>query len=184
MQGILGAWMAPVEQFRTASDFWSKMVVPDYQEYREKPADLRSALHLAISLFHTADWVFHTHELAVKATFTFRDKNGNIQAVSSSEEFATSLEQGCDDFGRIRGMANAAKHLQLRPSGIRPVENAPSNAANTRVQTTGYGAGGYGQGPCGGGPRVMLEGGTDMEFSQIAKAVFDMWESLKRTHSW
>jgi hypothetical protein len=58
--------MAPVEQFKTDSEFWSKMVVPDCQEYCEKPADFRSALHVAISLFHTADWVFHTHERAAK----------------------------------------------------------------------------------------------------------------------
>ncbi|HYA74679.1 MAG TPA: hypothetical protein VEF36_16145 [Roseiarcus sp.] len=176
--------MAQVEQFKTASDFWSKMVVPDYEEYCEKSADLRKALHAAISLFHMADWVFHTHEGAVKAAFTFRDKNGRVQAVSCGKHFANSLEQQCDDFGRIRGIANAAKHLQLRDSGVRPVQNAPSNAAKTLVQTTGFGVGGYGQGPYGGGPRVMLEGSPDMEFSQIAKAVFHMWASLKLAHGW
>src|ERR1035441_5735371 len=119
--------MAEVEQFKTASDFWTKMVVPDYKEYCEKSADLRSALHAAISLFHMADWVFNTHKDAVKVAFTFMDKKRNVQPVLSGETFATSLEQKCDDFGRIRGIANAAKHLQLRTSGIRPVQNAPSN---------------------------------------------------------
>ena len=176
--------MAQVEQFKTASDFWSKMVIPDYQQYRDESADLRSALHAAISLFHMADWVFHTHEVAVKAAFNFTDKNGTVWPVSSEKEFANSLEQTCDDFGRIRGIANAAKHLKLMPSGIRPVQNAPSNAANTVVQETGYGVGGYGQGPYGGSARVMLEGSTDMEFSTIAKTVFDMWESLIVKHSW
>jgi hypothetical protein len=176
--------MAQIEQFKTASDFWSKMVVPDYEEYCEKSADLRAALHAAISLFHMADWVFHAHEGAVKAAFTFSDKNGAVQPVSCAEHFATSLEQRCDDFGRIRGIANATKHLRLNPSGIRPVRNAPRNAANTLVQTTGFGEGGYGQGPYGGGPRVMLEGSPDMEFSEIAKAVFDMWKSLKLAYGW
>ena len=176
--------MAEVEQFRTASDFWTKMVVPDYNEHRASNADLRSALHAAISLFHMADWVFHSYEPTVKAKFTFSDKSGCARPVSTPEEFATSLEQACDDFGRIRGIANAAKHLQLRPSGIRPVQNAPSNAANTFVQTTGYGEGGYGQGPYGGSPRVMLEGSQDMDFSQIAEAVYRMWEFSKLTHCW
>jgi hypothetical protein len=173
-----------VVQFKTARDFWDSMVVPDYKEYCEDRADLRLALHVAISLFHMADWVFHTHEQVVKVTYTFKDKNENTQNVRCSGEFATALEQNCDDFARIRGIANAAKHLQLSSSGIRPVTNAPSHAANTHIQSTGYGVGGFGQGPYGGAARVMLEGSQDMEFSLIAEEVFRMWERLKQTHGW
>ena len=86
--------------------------------------------------------------------------------------------------GRLRGICHASKHLRLRKP--RPVQNAPSDAANTRVQTTGYGGGGYGSGPMGGAARVMLEGagGADMEFSAIAQNVHTMWLNLNGVHRW
>jgi hypothetical protein len=111
-----------------------------------------------------------------------------------SENFATALEQQNDDFGRIRGIANAAKHLELGPDGIRPVSNAPSHAANTAIQIDGSGAGGYDCAGCydlggaalSGIPKIMLAGpnGNDMEFSTIVKSVYGMWEALKSMYAW
>ena len=176
--------MGTVQQFTTSAEFWSEMVAPDFDEYLANTGDLRVALHLAISLFHMADWVYHSHETAVKASFTFMDKNNNVQTITCSDNFANALEQLCEDFGRIRGIANSAKHLKLRQSSVRSVQNAPSHAANTYVETTGYGVGGYGVGGYGGTPHVILEGAIDMEFSQIAQAVFDMWVSLKSSYGW
>jgi hypothetical protein len=179
--------MTVVREFRTPSDYWLGMVEPDYQECIDNPADLRAAFHAAISLFHMHDWVWRTHEAVVRAAgFSFTNGIGQTIAVFDSASFANALEQQCADFGRVRGIANAAKHLELRPGNIRPVANAPSHAANTAVQTTGWGEAGWGRGPWGGGPRVMLAGpnGSDMEFSDVAKGTFEMWENLRTTHSW
>ena len=177
--------MAIVKQFVTAADFWSGMVEQNYQDQKRDPADLRAALHCAISLFHMSDWVFHTHERQVRATFTFRDVHGLNQPVHSAPTFANALETN-DDFARLRGICHAGKHLKLYD--IRPVPGAPSHSANTRVQTTGYGQGPYGKGPYGGTPRVMLEGGgaggADAEFSDIADSVYKMWRDLNHVHAW
>lgn len=61
-----------------------------------------------------------------------------VRTVSKLEDFADALEQRNADFGRIRGIAHAAKHLKLRK--VRPVPNAPSHAANTAIQTDFVGA--------------------------------------------
>ena len=171
--------MSIFQQFITARHFWSEMAIPDIIDYRTDQANLRRALHSAISLFHMHDWVFHTHEADVRASFTFTDKNGIRRPVSSPEEFANALEQQNADFGRIRGIANAGKHLKLK--NIRPVQNAPSHAANTATQSMGFG-----QGPYGGVSRVMLEGanGNDMEFLTILENVYQMWDGLMTSHSW
>ena len=192
--------MAVVKQLNTAADFWLEMVVPDCSDYFANPCNLRRALHAAISLFHMSDWVFHTHETNVQSAFTVTDRNGKDKPVSSSEEFANALEQKCDDFGRIRGIANATKHLKLRPNSVRPVSNAPSHAANIAIQTADVGADAYGriagaygwldtgssQIRYGGSARVMLAepNGNDMEFSSIVGSVYRMWETLKSTHGW
>ncbi len=169
------------------------MVEPDYQDCLDDRADLRAAFHAAISLFHMSDWVWETHEATVRANFSLTDrKSGVVKAPDKSEEFANALEEQYPDFGLIRGIANAAKHLKLKPHGIRPVPNAPRHAANTSVQIEGGGAGyevgpgGYGQGNWGyaGRPCVVLEGATDTEFSDIAKAVYQMWQTLRATHGW
>ena len=176
--------MAVIKEFRTATDYWSGMAEPDYHDFVGNSADLRAAFHTAISLFHMHDWVWKTHEAVIRASFTFRYKTGATVNVHNAETFANALEQDCADFGRIRGIANAAKHLELRD--IRPVPNAPSHAASTAVQTTGFGQGGYDEGPYGGGPRVMLAGsnGDDMEFSDVAKSVLEMWIKLRATCGW
>jgi hypothetical protein len=153
---------------------------------------LRAAFHAAISLFHMHDWVWKTHEQSLRASFTYTVGAKKTVAVHDAASFATSLEQQHPDFGRIRSIANAAKHLELKD--IRPVQNAASHAANTAVHVPGAGQGGYGVGAgygtpglsYAGPPCVMLEGppGKEMEFYDIAKTVCDMWTTLRVKHGW
>src|SRR5205823_9417063 len=75
--------------------------------------------------------------------------------LSDGKTFANALGELHPDFDLIRGIANSAKHLVL--TNPRPHPAAPSHAANTRVQSTGFGQGGYGMRPYGGTPRVMLK---------------------------
>src|SRR4051794_15351058 len=98
--------MTVIKEFRTASNYWSGMVEPDYQDCLNDPADLRAAFHAAISLFHMHDWVWKTHEAAVRATFTFTDNTGATVKVYDARSFANALEEQYADFGRVRGIAN------------------------------------------------------------------------------
>jgi len=180
--------MAAIRALETSSDYWSAMVEPDYQECLNNPADLRAAFHAAISLFHMHDWVWHTHEPDVRRVFSI-PKTGAKQKRDETTLFANALEDQLPDFGRVRGIANAAKHLELRD--IRPVANAPSRAADTAVSTGGAGGWGVGSGGYGvgeqayaGRPRVVLVGPPDKNFSEIAEAVYKMWCKLHADHGW
>lgn len=128
--------MSSIFQLNTAADYWLEMVVPDCSEYFQNGESLRYALHAAISLFHMSDWVFHTHERAVIANFTFVDRKGSVVPVSMPSNFATALEQQCPEFGLIRGIAHAAKHLKL--NDVRPIANAPNHASNTGVHPPAF----------------------------------------------
>lgn len=180
--------MTVVKQFTTSADFWAGMVVPDCYDSRVKLYDLRLALHAASSLFHMSDWVFHTHQSYVEAHFTFADDTGTVKPVRAVAQFANSLEQSTSDFGLIRGIANASKHLTL--TNVRPVANAPSHAANLSSKSTGGGA--FGESPIGsmaigavGITRVVLEAaGGDLDYSTIRDNVYRMWEQLKTQHGW
>jgi hypothetical protein len=72
--------MPIVNQFVTAADLWSGLVEPDYHAHMADVASLRAALHVAISLFHMSDWVFHTHETQVRAAFTFVDAKSTFES--------------------------------------------------------------------------------------------------------
>ena len=165
-------------QLRTCADFWREIVVPDHEESGADLANLRRALHSAITLFHVHDWVFTEHRAKVCQAFSIDP------IVRKAARFADELEKINPDFALIRSVANATKHLGL--DGQRRVPNAANNAANTVVGTTGYGEGGYGKGPYGGGPRVILEGsgGAILEFSDISQSVRKMWEDLNRQQKW
>jgi hypothetical protein len=175
----------------TAADFFLVMLEPDYKEYIANPTSLRHAYHVANSLFHLADWVFHTDPAKVQAAF----------AVNDETEFANALEGRHPDFGRIRGIANAGKHLSLRSR--RPVALAPVHAANlfvrvatsvlparitsvlpARLATSILGST-ISPAPL---PQIIVlagaAGGPDMEFSDIARSTYEMWLTLNRAHGW
>lgn len=173
-----------MDRIENATDFWNEMVIPDYQESINQFSNLRLAFHCAISLNHMADWIFYTYVSYVRANFTYVNTAGATVNVSSAKTFANALEQIEPNFALIRGIANAAKHLQL--SNVRPHPSAPSNAANTSARGSGWGQQGFGTGPWGGAPRVMLAGpnGNDTDFKNIADSVFGMWEKLKTKHGW
>lgn len=106
-----------------------------------------------------------------------------VHVVSDERAFANALRDLFPEFELIRGIANSAKHLQLRGSGGHA--HSPSHAANTRVQSTGWGEGGFGMGPWGGSPRVMLETGStsgDLKFSDIATTVLNMRKKLAQQY--
>jgi hypothetical protein len=175
--------MASVFQLNTAADYWLEMVVPDCSEYFENRESLRYALHAAISLFHMSDWVFHTHQATVRASFTFLDRKGNVTPVSDPGNFATALEQQCPDYGLIRGIAHAAKHLKL--NNARPIPNAPSHASNTGVHPPAFDPKVF-TSAFSTHRRVILAGanGSDVEFDKILRSVYELWTSLKSTHGW
>ena len=175
--------MPVVKELRNAGDHWNEMVEPDFCDHQANQADLRRALHCAVSLNHMADWVYENHETAVRSAFSFHDHKGNPQRVTDAATFANALEQQTPDFGRIRGIANAAKHYKLK--SVRPVAHAPSHAANTRVTGATWNNAAWDDAKWDDPPRVVLEAaGGDLDFSQIADNVRRMWLDLNAQHHW
>jgi hypothetical protein len=183
-------------ELATATDFWEVMVEPDFAECKGDPTNLRAALHAASSLFHMHDWVWLSHRSAVELTFpTFVGKTGAPETVTNASRFANALEDQYPDFSRIRGVANAGKHLQLtKPrKGVIRDAHAPVVATKTKtapaVGVGGYGAEiGYGAyGAYGVSPRVIIagaDGTTSMDFLRVALSTHEMWLALRTTLGW
>ncbi len=161
--------------------YWNEFVEPDYSEYMAAIDDMRKAFHCASSLFHMADWLYWGNKTYIDANFTFKDKNNIGQAVGDEKTFANAIRDLCPDFELIRGIANAGKHLKIAKGRHAA---APVSAANTYVTSTEYGEGSYGIGPFGGTRRVRQEApnNQDIEFTDLARAVRDMWIDLCAKH--
>ena len=179
--------MRIVKQLKAAADYWQEMVEPDYRECLNKPADLRAAFHAAISLFHMHDWIWKTHEASVRASFIFTDGKG--------------LDNQSPRHGIIRqrigtAMRGFRSYPWHRERGQTPYLQGQASSERTepcRQDATGR-IGGYFGGFYGNyfgryfghATMVMLEGtnGNDMKFSDVARAVYEMWGKLRTTHGW
>jgi hypothetical protein len=172
----------------TAGDYFQGVLQPDYDEHLRDQTDLRRAFHAATSLLHMADWVFITHEGQIKSKFTFKDRKGKTKPVGNASQFANALQQKNADFGRIRGIANAATHLKL--DHVSQLANAPTHADNILIRTaTTYLPGFLNVVARGRGwpvDTIVLEGenGNDLKFSPIARSVYNMWQELNSAHHW
>jgi hypothetical protein len=173
------------KRIETALEYWELIVKPDYAEFQEDISDLRRAFHCAVSLFHLSDWLYVEHKSQMDRAFCIDDGNGNSRQVRDEKEFASAIVRLHPDFGLIRGIAFAAKHLKLRPKN-NPHPATPTHAANVSIQTVGYGHGGFGEGPYGETSRVMLAGpnGNDLEFFALATSTVEMWKNLSGQHGW
>ena len=162
--------------------FWNGVLLADYQDFLSEIDNVRKAFHLCSSLFHMGDWLYWGNKAYIDANFTFLDKNGVSHPVTDEKTFANAVRDLHPDFELIRGIANASKHLQVRKGQHAA---SPVNASNTYVTSTGYGTGGYGTGPYGGAPRVRQEGpnNQDIEMTDLAKSIHDMWIDLCDRHS-
>jgi hypothetical protein len=173
------------KRIETALEYWERIAKPDYKEFQEDISDLRRAFHCAVSLFHLSDWLYVEHKSQIDPVFFIKDGKGNIRQVRDEKEFAAAIVDLHPDFGLIRGIAFAAKHLKLRPkNNLHPA--TPTHAANVSIQTVGYGYGGFSDRAYSETSRVMLAGqnGIDIEFSTLAASTVEMWKSLSEQYGW
>ena len=174
----VGEMQAKIDDYRK---YWNEIAEPDYREFMAAMDDMRKAFHCASSLFHMADWLYWGNKAYMDRSLTFKDKDGTPQPVTDERSFANAIRDLYPDFELIRGIANAGKHLKISKGKHAA---SPVSAANTYVTDTGYGQGGYGSGPYGGARRVKQEGpnNQDVEFTDLAKSIYDMWLDLCKKH--
>ena len=174
--------MQTIHRIDNYRSFWRDIVTPDYNDFMNQREDLRRAFHCAISLFHMADWVYLTHKAFIDAQFTFVDKNGTQQRVQDEKMFANAVRDLHSEFELIRGIANSAKHLEIR-RGKHPA--SPTNAANTSSQSSDWDQAEWDVDPWNGRGVILAgPGGNDYKVTALADSTYKMWSSLCRQHGW
>lgn len=162
------------------------IVEPDFNDFIADKSNLRRAWQSASSLFHMHERVYSAHKPTIDAKYTFTNRHGVIESVSSNECFANALGQLYPDFQLVRGIANASKHFALRTAkpGTQNPPGMLSNAANTYVTGSIFQPGVFQENVFQGGA-VMLEAQPgEIEFSSIAQSVLKMWKALFEQEGW
>ena len=129
-----------MQSITTYTEFKQAVVEPDFRDFMSDQSNLRKAWHSAGSLFHLADWVYVAHKPTIDSKYKFVDDIGRTKFVSCPIEFANSLGQIHPEFQLIRGIANAAKHCELKsvPPGRKNLPGMASLASDTYVSTGGF----------------------------------------------
>ncbi len=154
--------MGKVSRNRAVS-FFETHVVPAMVEWRNSPSDVRLAMNLAVSLNQMADHFWHEyHESEVDRVFA-KDSVGG---------FRKALAEANSNFGLVRDVADAHKHVKLsRPDRVL------TSAGQTTKGSLGWGEAEFGVAEYGGVEEMVIEldAGDRRHFSGVAEAVFEMW---------
>jgi hypothetical protein len=164
--------------------YWNEIVEKDYEDFVSDQGDVRAAFHCAISLFHMTDWLYKEKGLPYWQShgLKFTDRTGASVNVHDDKSFANAIATTDPNFELIRGIANSAKHFDLKQRGNHP--SAPIASANTYSRQAGFDASAFDATSFDATDEVMLEGpgGNDLPFMDIAKSVRDTLEKLCATH--
>jgi alkylation response protein AidB-like acyl-CoA dehydrogenase len=85
-----------------ARAFWDLVVLPDVEDFKSRPSEVRLWLHVAWSLWHLHDWLWHDK-------YPEMDTRDN----QNYEKFKEELIAQCPELRWLRDLADAAKHRGL-----------------------------------------------------------------------
>jgi hypothetical protein len=157
-------------QLNGAEDYFFQVINPNKEAFLSHPSTFSTALNFATSLFHFHEWLYEYFRPELEVQFG--------QTLSSPGVLWGLVEQAGQNFGYIRDITNASKHVAIG-QGNHKASTGMSHIANTHIVSTGYGMGGYGQGRYGGAPSVVFDdGGAQISFDQCAADLFEYWKKL------
>jgi hypothetical protein len=145
----------------SASKYYSEILKPEHDEFFAAQATLRSAFNLATNLFHFHEWLFDGHKAQLEVCFG--------RTLKSADALWAEVERINSQFGFIRDLANASKHVRLtrRPS------TSMTHVANTFIEVGAFDSAAFDT------ARVkMKDGPVDVEFDDCARALFRYWTDL------
>jgi hypothetical protein len=147
--------------------FFDSHVLPNYRDWMAQPLDQRLAKNAVSDANNMAARVFrYWKDIEPQNVF-------NAQNEGEYRSRLTDFE--CVDFGLVRDIADAHKHVALeRPSRL------VSRADQTEIERLGWGVARWGEGRWGSPPQlvVTLDDGTKRPLTAVMKNVIGMWERL------
>lgn len=147
--------------------FFDNHVKPNYEQWLADPLNERLAKNAVADANNIAARVFHHWRDLDPSQVNDTADEGHYRSELAARE--------CPDFGLVRDVADAHKHVTLH----RPNRRV-TGANQTGVGATAWGEAGWGEGVSGGGPQlvVTLDDGTKRPLTAIMANFMEMWERL------
>jgi hypothetical protein len=152
-----------IHRLDSARKYYSEILKPEYDDFFAAPATLRSAFRVAGALFHFRDWLFEFHRAELEAHFG--------TTLASAGALWIEVEKINGQFGFVRDVANASKHVRLKhhPS------TSMTHVANTSLEVGAFDSAASDT------ARVKMKHGTvDVDFDECARALFRYWTELSQ----
>ena len=147
-------------------DFFNNHLKPNYRDWLNLPLDERLAKNAVSDANNMAARIFN---------FWNANDISKIGDVLDEGAYRNYLSSKCPDFGLVRDIADAHKHVELNRSTRRV-----TRSDQTQSGTMGWGEGGFGEGRFGGVEQLVitLDDGSKRPLTAVMGNVINMWEQL------
>lgn len=145
-------------KIESARDYFDFVVLHNLNEYKSKPDFLPVAFNLSNSLFNMCEWMWHTYGRRLGIDICKRN------------DYVGYAVKSCPNFGYIRDLANASKHVTLNTPSTQMI-----SASDAVSVGSGFGEGGFGIGKFSRGSVFIGAGGAKVDFENAADEVFEFW---------
>jgi hypothetical protein len=145
--------------------FYRDHVAPSIEDWRADETAIHKAQSVATNLTHLADHYF----------LGYSDQPNKVLGASSLKDFKNNLAARYPDYGLIRDVCDAHKHVELK----RKSRNV-TNANQTEIGSMGWGEAQWGEGRWGSPDEVIItdDNGSKHHFITIVSRVQEMWKDL------
>jgi hypothetical protein len=152
----------------SARKYYDWVLKPQYDDFFSKPAEFRHLINLASSLFHYHEWLFSDYSAQLHIELSVG------QPVQTPGQFWAEVQATNANFGFIRDIANASKHVKL----TRNPSTSMTHMANTTIQVATWDNAQWDQAKWDEPYATSKDGTSDVLFDTCANELFQYWDAL------
>lgn len=160
--------MSDTQVLDNARKYYDWVLKEQYAEFNAGPANFRSLVNLASSLFHFHEWLFVSYPNELQKLLQ------QPHAVKSAGEFWGLVESTNPKFGFVRDIANSSKHVEL----TRKPSTSMTHMANTVIKVATYDSSTFDNAVFDAPYVASKDGPNDVLFDTCATELFAYWTAM------
>jgi hypothetical protein len=150
----------------TADKYFDEVLKPQYDAFLSDPSSFPSAFNLASALFHFHEWMLASHKAAVEKHYG--------KSFKTEGAFWAEVESSNAQFGYVRDLANASKHVELTKRRSTPMKKVAQASMTDGAFGPGFQRDAFQT------SQIKIEVGSQViDFDTCAKALFSYWANLR-----
>lgn len=155
-----------MEKMQSSKDYFHEVLEPNRSDFERDTRSLRFMTNYVISLFHLADWLWHSESDRKLVISEWGNPN-----IKDEKALWKCVEKKVANAGYIRDVANAVKHMKL--------EHKPSTPTVRHASQVESRPGDFDAGDFSGRDFYTAEIVVDgMPLFPVCEAVYDFWKVL------